>query len=118
MFGLDTGPEWQMRRSCFRHAFSPTNLKLYHETIQNVVSDLCIKLQQLAEMEEIVEIDTLFGQMTVDIICEVAFQYKIDALKDSEAYEDIANTIQEYFKMATWVCDIYKHTEHVFRCCI
>ena len=52
---------------------------------------LCAKLTEILDCKvkdkSIVEIDKLFGQLTVDVICEVAFQLNINALSDATAFQ-------------------------------
>lgn len=86
IFSLETGPEWQLRRNLFKFPFSANRLRTQESIVTAVVSRLCKKLDEVADGDNSVEVDLLFSQMTVDIICEVAFQYSIEALEGSELY--------------------------------
>ena len=86
MFNMDSNEAWQMRRSFFRNGFSIIQLKKRDEFVKNLCLKVCNVLDTAAERREVVEIDKLFGQLTVDVICEVAFQLDIGALEDSEEF--------------------------------
>ena len=88
-FSLDTGPEWQLRRNSFRRAFSTICLRAHTSIVTRMTQKLCSALDQAAAHEEanIVKFDELFTQLTIGVICEVAFDL------DSGAFEHGSCTI-------------------------
>ena len=84
---MDTGPEWKLRRGAFRHPFSSSALQQKELIIQRHVNKLCGQLEESACRGETVQIDKLFGKMTIDVICDVAFQIDMDELKLSQQFQ-------------------------------
>jgi cytochrome P450 len=72
-----------MRRNAFSRVFTQTALRRRSEEIDALVEKLVLKLRQYEAQAETVPIDRLFGQLTVDVISEIGFSYKIGALDDS-----------------------------------
>lgn len=84
IFNLDTGPEWKKRRTAFRQSFSMTQLKSCQEQLKLLTAKLISSLRESAEKGEAIGIDRIFGQVTVDVICSVGFQYDMHAMEDSQ----------------------------------
>ena len=70
-----------------RQPFSQLIVHNYEQQVIALCSTLLDKLTLLADSSEAVAIDKLFGQLTVDVICQVAFQMDISALHDSAEFE-------------------------------
>lgn len=88
-FSLDTGPEWTKRRSAFRKAFSTTCLKAHIETVKKMSDRLVDYLNahiSTDDKKEIVTIVDAFIQLTVGIICEVAFEMNVNAFDENLSY--------------------------------
>lgn len=84
IFNLNTGPEWKMRRAAFRQSFSMLQLKVFQDQLKLLTSKLIALLKKSAENKTVMELDKVFGQVTVDVICSIAFQYDVQAMEDSE----------------------------------
>lgn len=87
IFSLDTGPEWQQRRSAFRKAFSVSSLRYHTTSVTRLNAKLRTVLDRAAESKEIVKIDDIFSQLTVGVICELAFEL------DVKVFESTTNTL-------------------------
>ena len=64
-----------------------------------MLSKLISILEEEAKNEKIVKIDKLFGKMTLDIICEVAFSFEMNALDNSELSEELEQAIKLFFEV-------------------
>ena len=51
------------------------------------MSKLCTVFDGVADSGKSIDVDQVFSEMTVDVICEVAFQLNIDALSGSQIYK-------------------------------
>lgn len=80
VFTRETDSEWKHRRTLLSRAFSPANLRKQTETIKRIVDKFIRKLSDLEREKKPVAMDSLFSQLTVDVIAQVGFQYEIDAL--------------------------------------
>ena len=98
-FNLDTGDEWSVRRNLFRRPFSTQSLSKYTNTIKNLVVKLCDKLSESADSNTSIPLDLYFGQLTVDVICEVAFQYHAYALDNSKDFNTLLNSTRAIFEV-------------------
>ena len=58
-------------------------LRKESDFIRLLCCKLCVVLDQAAESGAVVEMDKLFGQLTIDVICEIAFQFDINAIENS-----------------------------------
>ena len=56
-FNLDTGDEWNSRRTLFRRPFSSSSLSKFTTTIKTLAQKLCAKLSQSADVGNTVPID-------------------------------------------------------------
>ena len=90
-FNMDTNEEWKLRRNKFRHPFSAANLRNYEADMNGLVTKLCDNLDAVAASggTESVEIDRLFGQLAMDAICKIAFQYDLNGLNDSPTFNKL-----------------------------
>ena len=90
-FNLNTNDEWKLRRNKFRHPFSAANLRNYEADMNGLVTKLCDNLDAVAASggTESVEIDRLFGQLAMDAICKIAFQYDLNGLSDSPTFNKL-----------------------------
>ena len=100
-FNLDTGKAWQLRRSSFKHAFTSTTLRHFDKIIFKYVSKMSSILEIEAKSENIVKVDKLFGKMTIDIICGVAFAFEINALDNSEISEEMNGSVNQMMEVST-----------------
>jgi cytochrome P450 len=89
VFNLDTGAEWQIRRNILKRPFAQSNLRKFKTVIASAGERVCAKLEKAAESGQQVEIDMIFGQMAVEVICEVGFGFKLDALTDRAGFQVI-----------------------------
>jgi cytochrome P450 len=93
IFSLDTNESWALRRSLFRHPFSLNVLRHFEDSVRSIVLEMCNNLDQQAELGEIVELDRVFQRLAMDVISEVAFQYKLEG-KFSDAYEKVSKSFE------------------------
>ena len=88
MFNIETGPHWQLRRNAFKHSFSMSFLRHFNEVIRGLVEEVVgIMDQKIADGKVPVQVDVLFGQLTIDVICKVGFGMDINALKGSALFQ-------------------------------
>jgi cytochrome P450 len=96
-FSLDTGPEWQLRRSSFRSAFSNVSLKKHVAIVTSMTKKLEAVLADAAGAGDTVKVDDLFTQLTIGVICEVAFDMDSQAFEKGSSYllyvNDLLKTI-------------------------
>ena len=93
IFSLDTGEDWAMRRSLFRHPFSVNVLRQFEDVVTSIALEMCSSLDKLADAGESFELDKVFQKFTMDVISEVAFQYKLEG-KFSNAYEEVSKSFE------------------------
>eukprot|EP01035_Chromulina_nebulosa_P026222 gene26222-34308_t len=106
MFNIETGPHWQLRRNAFKHSFSMSFLRHFNEVIRGLVEEVVgIMDQKIADGKVPVQVDVLFGQLTIDVICKVGFGMDINALKGSALFQELHETLVEYFKVV-WLSGI------------
>eukprot|EP01038_Epipyxis_sp_PR26KG_P004041 gene4041-5783_t len=98
IFNLDTNSDWKIRRQAFRHSFTATSLRSFQNEVVEKSLRLCSILNEHCCSKQPVEIDKLFGKLTIDIICNIAFQLDIDALGDSETFQKLHSAIRTLFK--------------------
>jgi hypothetical protein len=56
------------------------------ESIKRVVSTLCATLEIVADKNDVCRVDNLFSEMTIGVICEMAFDLKMTTF-EGEASE-------------------------------
>ena len=61
------------------------------DSIKRVISKLCESLGKVADKREVCRVDNLFSEMTIGVICEMAFDLKMTAF-EGEASECSAIT--------------------------
>ena len=83
VLNMDTGAAHSLRRDIFSRAMTQSALRRRSDEVDRIVDNFIDKLRVYEEIGEIVPIDRLFGQLTVDIISEVGLSYHIGALEDS-----------------------------------
>lgn len=99
-FSLDTGPEWQLRRSNFRRAFSTVCLRTHVAIISSMTERLRSVLNAAALESETIKFDDLFTELTIGVICEVAFDMDSQAFeKGSSQISYINNLLKDLFKV-------------------
>lgn len=86
-FNVDTGPEWTKRRNTFRKAFSTMCLRLHVNSITTIVNRIADVLDKACDTKQVVRIDDVFQQLTIEIICKMAFELDISDEKSSELSE-------------------------------
>ncbi len=57
-----------------------SNVRHFQSEMRVMAEKLSSRLLQAAEAGSVLEIDTLFGQLAVDVICSVGFQYDMRAM--------------------------------------
>jgi cytochrome P450 len=103
IFSFDTGPEWQKRRGMFRKAFSTSSLRYHTKSVVKLNEKLSQVLEKAAEKNEVVRIDDLFVQLTVGVICELAFELDVKVFDSSTNTLRVAEAIQELFKVSSFL---------------
>ena len=97
-FNMLTNEEWKLRRNKFRHPFSSANLRNYETDMNGLVTKLCDNLDAAASVDgaggQPVQIDKLFGQLAMDAICKIAFQYDLNGLDDSLTFNKLHNALR------------------------
>ena len=106
IFSYDTGPDWQKRRGMFRKAFSTSSLKYHTTSVMKLNEKLSHVLEKAAQGHEIVKIDELFVQLTVGVICELAFELDVQVFESSTNSLKIDEAIQELFKVSLISSDL------------
>ncbi len=87
LFSLVTGKDWQMRRTMFKHSFSSNSLRNFHDIMRSLTDKMVTVLKTATKQSsKPIELDVLFGQMTMDVICNVAFGFDIKALDTSPLF--------------------------------
>lgn len=69
------------------------NLRHFQDEVAKVVNKACAIVDKAAESDSILNIDVIFGQLTIDVICEVAFQLDIKALDNSKIFQVYRRTL-------------------------
>lgn len=89
MFNIETGPHWQLRRNAFKHSFSMSFLRHFNDIVRGFVEEVVdIMDEKIAAGKKVpVQVDVLFGQLTIDVICKVGFGMDINALKGSALFQ-------------------------------
>jgi len=100
-FSLDSNEEWLKRRTLFRHAFSSTVLKHFEYIVKDIVEKMCNDLDKAAESGDIVLLDEHFQKLAINVICEVAFQYKLEG-KFSSANEKVSKSFELVQKLVQY----------------
>jgi cytochrome P450 len=95
---LDTNDQWSLRHNLFRGAFSASQLKSQSDIITSLCLKLSSKLELYADSNKPINIDHFFGQLTIDVICNVAFQMDINALGDSDEFALIRDSLRTQFE--------------------
>ena len=93
IFTLVTGPDWQLRRTSFKHSFSFSKLRTFEDILKELTTKMILKFEELSKTTGIIEVDKVFGQLTLDVICRVAFGYDMNALDDTQLFEVRFNSL-------------------------
>lgn len=99
IFSLDTGPEWQQRRSAFRKAFSLSSLRYHTASVAALNEKMRIVLERAAEKKEILKIDNVFSQLTVGVICQLAFELDIKVFESSTNTLNLDEVMAKFFEV-------------------
>lgn len=99
IFSYDTGNEWQRRRSAFRKAFSTLSLRYHINSVIKMNQKLCNLLDKYSKTGEIVKVDRLFTQLTVGVICELAFELDVKVFESTTNSLRIDDAMDELFKV-------------------
>ena len=90
-FIIETGPDWALRRGMFKHSFSMISLQklqhLVHSLSEKLSKKLMEQIKASSDKAPIIEMDVLFGQLTMDVICSVAFGFEMNALDNSQLFQ-------------------------------
>ncbi len=73
--------------------------------IQRLAQGVHTSLEAGAKYGVVVAMDTIFGQLTMDVICEVAFGFKIHALENSLLFQNIHASLNSFLENI-WVVAI------------
>ena len=99
VFSFDTNEDWKTRRAKFRHPFSSSTLRRFENDVKALVSVLNEKIRSYVLTGVAVEIDKLFGQLTMDAICRIAFAYELHALEDSSEFNFLHRNLQTFLEV-------------------
>ena len=101
---MPTDEEWRKRRTAFSKSFGNRVIKGEHQVkiLRSIIEKFMDKLRESEKASKAVNIDELFGQLTVDVICEVGFEYYIGALDNSSSYHDMKENLRVMFEN-TWL---------------
>jgi len=105
VFSLDTGHEWGERRARFRMAFTAGAVRAREQQINVVIERVSERLEQAAASGTVVQMDKLFGSLTVQVICEIALQYdglEVRALDGTSESEQVFEDVRTLFS-TTWM---------------
>jgi cytochrome P450 len=69
-----------MRRQKFRHAFTSSSLRNYEDKMSQLVAKLTEKLQSATETKDIIYLDSLFGQFSMEVIFSLGFEMEMNLL--------------------------------------
>jgi hypothetical protein len=97
IFSFDTGPEWQKRRSAFRKAFSVSSLRYHTASVSRMNEKLRTVLDQAADSGEVLKVDQIFTQLTVGVICELAFELDVKVFESSTNSLRIDDAMADFF---------------------
>jgi hypothetical protein len=101
------GVEWKRRRGAFRQAFTVSNVRHFQSEMRAMSQNLSSRLLRAAEIGSVLEIDTLFGQLAVDVICNVGFQYDMHALNGkSDMFQVLHQSVRDDFEVGQFICFI------------
>jgi hypothetical protein len=105
IFSVDTGSEWTLRRTTFRKAFSTVCLKAHMNTINQLSKRMARflddQIDSAAGDDCVVKIDDVFVQLTIGVICEVAFEMNVNAFENSSSFgKHMDNVLKENFKVS------------------
>ena len=90
IFNLVSGPDWQLRRNSFKHSFSLTGLRIFQDKMIMLTQRMSQKIEDLAQnSSNLIELDMIFGQMTIDVICMMAFGIDFKAMDNSAIFQVI-----------------------------
>ena len=89
LFNLAPGSDWQLRRSSFKHSFSFSSLRQFQDKIIELTQRLSALIEDTSRKSpnSVVELDKIFGQMTIDVICMIAFGIDINAMDNSLIFQ-------------------------------
>jgi len=76
------------------------SLQYFQQTIKLLVDRATDELKSCCSKSPgVIPIDVLFGQLTIDVICNVAFQMDIKALKNSELFQELHTILHTFFEV-------------------
>jgi hypothetical protein len=99
IFSYDTGPEWQARRSAFRKAFSISSLRFHTSSVSRMNEKLRTVLETAASSGEVLKMDQIFTQLTVGVICELAFELDVKVFESSTNSLRIDDVMADFFEV-------------------
>jgi hypothetical protein len=103
IFSLDTGPEWQQRRAAFRKAFSISSLRRHTTSVARLNEKMRTVLDRAAGSGEVIKIDNIFSQLTVGVICELAFELDIKVFESSTNSLNIDDVMARFFEVTPFI---------------
>ncbi len=62
------------------------HLRNFKSELKLISSKMSMMVSKYAESGDVLLIDKLFGQMSIDVICKIAFQYDLRALDESARF--------------------------------
>jgi cytochrome P450 len=87
VFTMNSDSEWKKRRQAFRHAFNPVSLRSFDPVLNELVHNLCNKIDDVADQNLAIQIDSWFSRFALDVIFRVGFELDCDFLHDDKAFE-------------------------------
>ena len=102
IFTSDTNDYWRLRRLKFRHSFSSLSLKKYDSMIENIVKEFIgiLSLDSNKSKNNVLQLDKYFSMLTIDIICNFSFHKNINAIHNSETFNELHDSLRDLFQSA------------------
>lgn len=101
---MPTNEQWKKRRIVLSKPFGNKVIKNENQVdiLQSIIKKFINKLHDAEKSGKAINIDELFGQLTVDVICEIGFEYYIGALDESSIYHEMKDNLRVMFEN-TWM---------------
>mmetsp|Transcript_14871 Transcript_14871/g.22365 ORF Transcript_14871/g.22365 Transcript_14871/m.22365 type:complete len:458 (+) Transcript_14871:45-1418(+) len=94
-FNVETGQEWQKRRSSFRKAFSTLCLKNHISSVSSISASACDEIDKYCQSNQVLKIDVLFQRLTLEIICKVAFEMDLSKERCEYLHDALKSLFEE-----------------------
>jgi hypothetical protein len=106
---LNTGDRWKARRNHLHQAFSAASL--FNSDTESLISlkiqDICDVLSASADKSHTIELDNLFGRLSISINCSVLFHLEVRDIKTFYEIGELYSNIKHY--TLVWLYYILSH---------